>query len=306
MKQYLIHIAVILCSFFLCIDGYAQQEPMYSQYMFNMSQINPAYAGNRATNNIMLLHRKQWINIDGAPSTSILSWDNRKEASNVGYGLQLYNDQLGIEYTTGFQGFYSYRLAFERSSLSMGLSGGMLNYRAAFSDALTNEGNDPLFQEDVNAWLPTVGVGALYACNEWYVGLSIPALLTTKVNVNTAQITSAHNHYFLTAGYIYQASEIIKLKPSFLMKAVKGAPLEFDINLNTWFNDVIGVGGSYRTGDAFVSMVEFQITPQFRLGYAYDYILSNLKSFNRGTHELMIRYEFNHEQHQLILSPRYY
>jgi type IX secretion system PorP/SprF family membrane protein len=275
--------------------------------MFNMTQINPAYAGNRATNNITSLYRKQWINVEGAPTTASLSWDKREENSNVGYGLQIYNDRIGIESTSGIQAFYSFHIPFRKSSLSMGLSGGVLNYRGEFSKANVTDANDPLFQEDVNVWLPTVGIGALYANENWYAGVSSPSILKTKVTENDAQITNnTTNHYFITSGYIFKVSEILKLKPSILLKAVKGAPLQYDFNLNTWINDIVGVGVSYRTNDAFVGMFELQVSPVFRLGYAYDYLISNLKTYSKGTHELMLRYEFDNEKKQRILSPRYY
>ena len=93
----------------------AQQTPMYSQYMFNMLNINPAYAGNRAVNNITTLYRDQWVGFEGRPVTAVISWDRRQSESNVGYGLQLYDDRLGIESTTGLQGFYSYRIQFDQN-----------------------------------------------------------------------------------------------------------------------------------------------------------------------------------------------
>jgi len=303
-----IKVVFILCLFILEATMLkAQQEPMYSQYMFNLLQINPAYAGNRAVDNITTLYRKQWVGIDNAPTTADLSWDRRSEGSNVGYGLQIYNDKLGIESTSGIQAFYSYRIPFKNSFLSFGLSGGILNYRAAFSTATTTQAGDPLFQADVCYWLPTAGFGILYATEHWYVGFSIPALLQTKVNTNnTLATTSANNHYFLTTGYVFDVSDAFKLKPSVLLKAVKGAPFEADLNLNAWFQDIVGLGVSYRTGDAFVGMFELQVSQSFRLGYAYDYTISNLQPYSKGTHELMLRYEFNNQRPNRILSPRYY
>ncbi len=303
-----IKVIVILCLFSVAGKTLnAQQEPMYSQYMFNLLQINPAYAGNRAVDNITTLFRKQWVGIDNAPTTASLSWDRRQEGSNVGYGLQLYNDQLGIESTSGLQAFYSFRIPFKNSFLSLGLSGGILNYRAAFSSASTTQGGDPLFQADVNYWLPTVGIGILYASDRWYAGFSIPALLQTKVNTdNTLVTTSANNHYFLTAGYVFECSEAFKLKPSFLMKAIKGAPFQYDLNLNAWILDIVGLGVSYRTSDAYVGMFELQVSSAIRLGYAFDYTISNLQRYSKGTHELMLRYEFNNQKTNRVLSPRYY
>lgn len=289
----------------------AQQEPMYSQYMFNMLNVNPAYAGNRAVDNISILYRKQWVNIDGAPNTGTISWDRRQEGTNVGYGLQIYNDRLGVESTSGIQGYYSYRITFSESFLSFGLSAGALNFRAAYltgTHPTTDGGVDHAFDEDVNKWLPTVGFGLLYASDKWYVGLSVPALLRTKVNLYDQGIVSgANNHYFLTGGYIFTPSEVLKIKPSIMVKAVTGAPIEYDFNLNGWINDVVGLGVSYRTNDALVGMFELQISPRLRLGYAYDYLISNIKTYSTGTHELMLRYEFNNVQkNERILSPRYY
>jgi type IX secretion system PorP/SprF family membrane protein len=285
----------------------AQQEAMYSQYMFNMVQINPAYAGNRAVDNVTTMFRKQWVGIEGAPTTANLSWDRRETASNIGYGAQIYTDRIGIESTVGVQGFYSYRIPFLNSSLALGLSAGVLNYRAEYTKLTTMTASDPLFAENINGFRPTVGFGALYATENWYAGFSIPALLQTKITEsNLAITTGANNHYFLTGGYIFDVSPDVKLKPSVLFKAVQGAPLEVDLNLNAWIQDVIGLGVSYRTGDALIGMFEVQLSPQIRLGYAYDYTLSYLKSYSKGTHELMLRYEFGSPKTQQVLSPRYY
>ena len=280
---------------------------MYSQYMFNMINLNPAYAGNFGGDNITLLYRMQWVGVDGAPKTGTVSWDTRNVDSNVGYGLQLYNDRLGIESTTGFQGFYSYKLKLSYSTLTFGLSGGALNYQAAYSKATTTSSNDPLFEQDINIILPTIGFGILYNANRMYLGFSIPAFLKTKIDINnTRYSTSANNHYFLTGGYVFDVSEGIKLKPSMLIKAAQGSALAFDVNINAWIQNTVGLGVSYRANDALVGMFEIRITPQLTLGYAYDYLISNLKTFSTGSHELMMKIEFNQPKNLRIISPRYY
>lgn len=286
----------------------AQQEPMYSQYMFNMINLNPAYAGNLGVNNITLLYRRQWVGVDGAPKTGTLSWDRRHPDSNVGYGLQIYSDRLGIESTTGVHAFYSYRLRFPNSNLTFGLSAGALNYLATYSKATTSTNGDPLFEEDVKVVLPTIGFGMLYNSERLYLGFSIPALLKTKTGINQTLIsTSANNHYFLTGGYIFDLSNVVKFKPSVLVKMVQGSPIAYDLNMNAWFQNSVGIGVSYRTKDALVGMFEIQMSPKLRLGYAYDYVISNLKAYNvGGSHELMLRYEFNCSRNERVLSPRYY
>ena len=285
----------------------AQQEPMYSQYMFNMINLNPAYAGNLWGDNVTLLYRMQWVGVDGAPKTGTLSWDKRAPDSDVGYGLQIYNDRLGIESTTGMQAFYSYRIQFPNSNLVFGLSGGVLNYRAAYSKANTINPNDPLFEQDVNVVLPSIGFGMLYNTERMYVGFSIPALLKTKIDMNSSLVSTANHHYFLTGGCMVDLSNDFKLEPSTLLKAVKGSPLSFDLNMNLWYQNSLGGGLSYRYKDAVVAMFEVQLSPVIRLGYAYDYTLSSLKTYNvGGSHELMLRYEFNVPKYRKVLSPKYF
>ena len=288
----------------------AQQTPMYSQYMFNMLNINPAYAGNRAVNNITALYRDQWVGFEGRPVTAVISWDRRQSESNVGYGLQLYDDRLGIESTTGLQGFYSYRIPFDQNVLTFGLSLGLLNFKAAYTETTIIDAGDPAFAQNESVWLPTAGFGMLVAGEKWYGGFSIPGLLKTKSFYNdrerTALTQGANYHYFLTGGYVFEMSDAIKLKPSLLFKAVAGAPLQVDVNLNSWWNDCVGLGISCRTGEAVVGLVELQVNPHIRLGYAYDYTISKLNQFNQGSHELMLRYEFELDKVVEIFSPRYY
>jgi type IX secretion system PorP/SprF family membrane protein len=262
--------------------------------MFSMLQINPSYAGNHTGDNITALYRDQWVGMAGAPKTMGISWEKRYSSSNEGFGCQIYNDQLGIEKTTGVQGFFSHHIAFEDSYLALGVSGGILNYQASYSQAHPDNTSDPDFQTNVNGWLPTAGFGVLYATPTWYIGFSIPALLHTQIDATNyldQDNVGANNHYFLNGGYVYTLSDDVDLKPSFLIRAVKGSPIQGDINLNCWFENTFCIGLSYRTGDAVVGMLEFQLSQELRLGYSYDYNISNLSSYNAGTHELMLHWE---------------
>jgi len=303
------------CLLFCSISINAQVEVMYSQYMNNMLNINPAYAGNRAGDNITSLYRKQWVNVEGAPTSYSLSWDRGTEDIGdglynkfhpVSYGLQIYSDKLGVETSHGFQAFYSYRIKFNQSFLSLGLSGGVINYNAAYSQVSTSNGGDDSFAEDVHAFLPTAGLGILYVNMHWYAGLSVPALLKTKVRNNSYSFTASNSSYFLTGGYILDVTEYLKLKPSFLIKAIQGESIYYDLNLNAWINNSVGLGVSYRPKDAVVGIFQLQLSPRITLGYAYDYLLSYLRYFSSGSHELLIRYEFNRPKNQHILSPRYF
>jgi type IX secretion system PorP/SprF family membrane protein len=287
-------------------------DPMFSQYMFNMLNINPAYAGNRAVNNVSLVYRNQWLGYEGNPVTMMLSWDKRKQESNAGYGAQVYNDHLGIQSTTGVQGFYSYRLPFDNhSTLTMGLSGGVMNYNDHFSGMNLWDTGDAA-AADQTEWLPTAGVGALYFMDQWYVGISIPALLRTTPKSLLGNVKRYNNpfgtdyQYYLTGGYILMITNDLVVKPSTLVKYSTSSGLQLDLNMNAWWDNKYGVGFSYRTGNAIVGMLECQITPQFRLGAAYDYIVSNLNYQNNGAVEVLLRYEFDTGKNIGIGSPRYY
>lgn len=294
---------------FLISTAVGQQQPMYSQYMFNMLNINPAFTGSREVPTTTALFRRQWLGFAGAPSSGSVTFDNRVQDRNHSWGAQMYYDKLGIERTTGVQGFYSYSAPFERATLSLGLSFGALNYSLDRKRTNSYDQGDVLLQSSISKILPTAGFGALLAAEKWYVGFSAPALLRTKVMMDgTASIrqAGADGHYFLTAGYIIPVSEAVTIKPSTLVKAVLGAPVQVDLNMNVWLNNTIGFGASYRTADAFVGLVELRINNNLRLGYSYDYGISKHLTYNTGTHELMLRHELGGKQSKRIVSPRFF
>ncbi len=312
MKNKSVKIVLSLCFMLLVFLSkvVAQTEPMYSQYMFNMLNVNPAYAGSRSVPSMTALFRNQWVGIPGAPQTSSISLDMPLNDDKVGLGIQLYDDRLGIEHTTGFQVNYAYRIHIsDEGVLAMGIRAGLLNYRANFSEVTTFQTNDPAFYQNVNGFLPAAGAGIYYTTDKFYVGLSVPSLLQTKLNAkqqaDVGETKFSNLHFFATAGTVFNMSENVALKPSILMKSVSGAPLEYDFNCNVWLQNKIGVGASYRTGDAVVGMLEWQINDQLRFGYGYDYTTSKLNAYNQGTHEVMLRYEFGSGRSSFI-SPRYF
>lgn len=306
-------VGILFCFHFSSLKG--QQGTMYSQYMFNMLSINPAYAGNRAVDNVTVLYRNQWSGFPGAPQSAFVSWDKRKQDSNVGYGAQMYTDHIGDENTTGAQGFYSFRIPFRRSTLTLGVSGGMFNYGFQLLGSNAWDQGDPSLMNE-SIWVPTVGIGTLYFTEKWYVGLSIPTLLKTEVNISDkvqkVNNFGANHQVYLSGGYIYEANNLLSLKPSFLIKTYTASPIQIDLNLNAWYLNKYGIGFSYRTGDfntggAVVGIAEYQITQQIRIGYAYDYTLSAVNLYSKQTHEILLRYEFDTSKSSFnIRSPRYY
>jgi type IX secretion system PorP/SprF family membrane protein len=287
----------------------AQQRPMYSQYMFNMLNINPAYAGSRGVVSATALYRDQWVGIPGAPKTASFSLDMALNEKKIGLGIQLYDDRLGVERTTGLNASYAFRVQFSNSgTLSLGLQAGLLNYRANYSEVRTYQPGDPSFAQNINGLLPAFAAGIYYNADKFYIGVSTPALLQTKLrNDNTADVSSTGRdlHLFLASGFVVGLGQNLMLKPSVLVKAVSGAPVEYDLNANLWIQNTLALGFSYRTGDAYVGMVELQMNKQLRFGYAYDKTFSNLGALNTGTHELMLRMEFG-SSNSKVASPRYF
>lgn len=307
VHKYIIMMAVLLG---LSIKSKAQQQPMYSQYMFNMMNINPAYAGSRGVTSMTALFRDQWVNMPGSPKTASVSVDMAVKQKKIGLGVQVYDDRLGVERTTGVNLSYAFRIqTSENGTLSLGLQAGMLNYRANYTEVSTFQSNDPVFNQNVNGLLPAAGAGIYYNSDKFYIGASVPAVLKTKISKNNvadiSSITGRELHVFLASGFVADINEDLVLKPSLLVKATSGAPVEFDLNTNLWIKNTIAIGGSYRTGDAYVGMVEWQMNRQLRFGYAYDKTFSNLGLYNSGTHELMLRLEIGQEGSKMV-SPRYF
>jgi type IX secretion system PorP/SprF family membrane protein len=288
----------------------AQQHPMYSQYMFNMMNINPAYAGSRGVGTVTALYRNQWEGIEGAPKTASVGFDMPVKTKKIGIGFQVYDDKLGIERTSGFNASYAFRIQLtESGTLSLGLQAGLLNYRANYTESVTFQPGDPAFSRNISGILPAAAAGIYYNSDKFYLGVSTPALLNTKISydnvASVSGVTGRDMHLYLASGFVVNLNRDLVLKPSLLVKAVSGAPVEYDMNANLWISNTIAFGFSYRTGDAYVGMAELQLSRQFRIGYAYDKTFNSLGNLNTGTHELMLRYEFGSTNGK-VASPRYF
>jgi len=297
--------------FFAYTKTMAQTEPMYSQYMYNMLGVNPAYAGSREATSFNLFQRKQWVGLEGAPQTTSVSIDNAIYNKKAGWGIQIYDDKLGVEKADGINIMTSTRIRVsENGILSGGLSFGLMNYRIDLINVANRyTASDPAFYSNLNKWTPSIGLGLFYNTENFYAGISIPNILKSRLTAfdvirSSLQKVNA-KHVFVTTGFVYALNEDVKIKPSTMIKIVQGAPIEADLNTNVWFHDLIAVGVSYRTGDAVIGMAEIQANENLRLGYAYDVTLSPLKAYNNGSHELMIRYEFGNSKTK-VKSTRYF
>ncbi len=298
-----------LLGLLLCITlvpAQAQQRMMFTQYMFNGLAINPAYAGSQESLDLTLLAREQWIGIDGAPSTQTFSAHTPLPNTKASVGLLLTRDQIGVDAQTGLYGAYAYRIKMAQGTLSAGLQLGFDSYRTGFSRLqLDNDDDQHFAQDDAQAWLPNFGAGLYYSTNKFYAGFSAPYLLNNLYPSNEVSEARQYRHYFMSAGYVFDLSRELKLKPNVLVKAVQGAPVQVDLNANLLIKETLWVGMSYRSFDALSWLVEFQFAPAFRAGYAYDMTVSPLKQVNSGSHELMLNYRLSFQKSKII-TPRYF
>lgn len=310
MKRIILSITVVICTLNI---AQAQQDALFSQYMFNTMLINPAYTGSRDVVSLNALYRKQWLNVKGAPETMTFSADMPLRGETMGGGLVVYNDRIGVVNNTGFYANYAYRVRLNSNLLlSMGASAGAMNYRANYTEVKLSESGgteDPAFAQNVNRILPNLGLGLYLNNDRFYIGLSIPHVLNNKLTYagfgGQQAFARQYRHIFLIAGYVFDLNHYMKLKPSTLIKQVYGAPIQMDLNANLWFHDRIAVGLSYRSLDAPVFLLEVQILDQLRFGYAFDYSHTRVRYYNMGTHEVMLRYELGYDKGKMI-TPRYF
>lgn len=303
-------ISLFLACFCISVDSFAQQDPMYTQYMENLLTLNPAYAGSRDVLSAMVVSRNQWVSMPGAPDTRSFSIHSPFKETNTGVGFSFLSDEVGPIKQTGFYLDYSYTLHMgPKQSLSLGLKGGVNFYEAGLSDLLTNDPDDPTFADDINRkFLPNFGVGAFYYSSKFYLGLSVPKLIENKINKNsisTQGISKEEMHVFFMSGYVIDVNRIVKFKPSVLTKYVKNAPLALDLTGTFVFYDRLWLGAMYRFGESFGGLLQIQLTNQLKLGYSYDLPINKLGAYNNGTHEIMVVFDFDFGRGR-VRSPRYF
>ncbi|MCW0484832.1 PorP/SprF family type IX secretion system membrane protein [Gaoshiqia sediminis] len=309
-KNYIRRLIFTLLWFCAVLAVHAQQDPMYTQYMDNILTVNPAYAGTGRVMNVRALTRNQWVSLDGAPTTHVVSMHTPVGREMMGLGFSFLTDKIGPISQTGAYFDYSYRVAFGfRQYLSFGLKGGVNFYEARLSDLSLVDPNDPIFQSDVNQrFLPNVGLGLFFHSDRFYLGLSVPKMLRntiTRSSYTVEQLQKEELHYFLMTGYVFDVNQVVKFKPYFQLKYLNNVPLSVDISTHFLLYDKLWLGAMYRVGDAVGGMMQLQVTDQFKVGYSYDITSSDLNSFNRGTHEILVSYDFVSSRRRAH-SPRYF
>lgn len=288
----------------------AQQDPMYTQYMFNQLPVNPAYAGSKDRLAALVLHRAQWVGFEGAPNTTSFTVHSPIAGSRSSFGVTVVHDQIGISNNIHLKGDYAYRIDFGNWRLAMGVSGEMKRQQMSWNRVNPLQPFDPNLPAGAdNVSLPNFGGGIYIDTDRFYVGAAMPRLLENDLDYTSgiASVTSAarqRRHYYFMGGAIFDLSSNVKFKPAILTKFTDNAPVSIDINTSFLFSEKVWLGATFRNGDS-IDLIAQMIFGDFRVGYAYDYTLTQLNAYNRGTHEILL--EFNVQRKvKGIYHPRYF
>lgn len=288
----------------------AQQEIMISQYMFNGLVLNPAYAGSHPYVSSSILHRSQWLKFDGAPTTQTLAVDAPFANRRLGAGLTFSNDQIGVTKQQEVALNFAAKVSTGRGRLALGLKVGGAFYSATLSDLTVFDANDPTYNNNISGqFIPKVGAGIYYYERNWFAGISMPVLyagdkaILPEVTLNDKFFKT---HTYFNAGYVFEPSSILAIKPSILVKYQGEAPTEVDLNCNVMFFKKFWLGAGYRTGDAVIFMAEYNITDMLRIGYAYDWTTTDIGNYSNGSHEVMLGLDFGKDVKLKVRSPRYF
>lgn len=311
MKQVYVFLVFIL----LPIITFSQQDPQFTQYMYNTQVVNPAYVGSRDAMSFGLLYRTQWLSFEGAPKTGTFTFNTPIGVlDQMGLGLSLVSEEIGPAAETNINIDYSYSILFgEVNKLSFGVKAGLDILNVDFTKLNIYDEEDPKFQQNVdNNLQPQIGAGIYYNTNKFYAGVSVPNFLRTKhydegnlTNTDVDAVARERQHYFFITGYVFDLNENLKFKPATLVKVVSGSPLQWDFSANFLINEKFTLGAAYRWSAAVSGLVGFQASESIFLGFAYDYQTTDIEDYSDGSYEFMIRFElFNNGDK--IVAPRFF
>lgn len=290
-----------------CYTGFAQQDAQYTQYMYNTVNVNPGYTGTRGVLSAFLLHRTQWVGLDGAPVTNNFSIHTPINNSNLGIGLSIVNDRIGPTTDNTLSASVSYAVQVsENYKLNFGLSASGNMFNLDTEKLRPQDQNDPNLMNFNNELSPNFGAGVYLHSDKFYLGLSVPNFLQDKkYSDNDVAVFQEKMNFYGIAGYVFDLSPSVKFKPAVLTKMVTGAPLQVDGSANFLFFDKLMLGAAYRWDAAFSGMAGFQITDGIYIGYGYDRETTKLKNYNSGSHEVFLRFELFSKVSKMV-SPRFF
>ena len=272
--------------FLLSWSSEAQIDPLYAQYLNNPLLINPAYAGLNNNLNAGVTYRKQWAGFDGSPTTYNVNAHTSLFDNKMGVGLIVLKDIAGINTNTEVHGTYAYRLNLDQKYLSFGLQAGFISFKGNNNDLNPYDPQDPAFIENQNISKPSFGAGLILNSERYFLGLSVPRMLKSKVVFDDIESQLYSQHFYAMGAYIFYINEHIRLKPSVLLKSVKGSPLSTDVNFAINFEEKVTAGIYTRNLNAYGLMGQIKFGGSYRFGYAFEVPSGNSVGARFTTHEL--------------------
>ncbi|MEO0571721.1 MAG: type IX secretion system membrane protein PorP/SprF [Bacteroidota bacterium] len=271
----------------------AQQEPLYTQYMYNIGSFNPAYVGTVESAELSALYRAQWIDIPGAPRNLRFGANLPMNNEKMGLGFNVISDALGPSTQTYFDVSYSYQINLSDASwLSFGLDAGGSILNLDYSKGTFENPGEPLIGgQDFNQFYPVVGAGMFAYGEQWYTGVSIPNFLTLGIYEEELEAVVDNDLQFnFITGYVFNISDRSKFKPALLMNVLPGAPVNFNLSANFLFLDALTLGANYRIDNSISGVFGIQVSNGMFFGYSYDYNTNGLGEFNNGSHEAILKF----------------
>lgn len=298
---------------------HAQQEAQYTQFMFNKLAFNPAYAGNAGHPCFSVLHRSQWVGLEGAPVSQVLNFHTPLKNDRVGIGMTVLHDKIGPANNWSYQLKYSYGIPIANGKLAIGLQGSMRRYRVDWSATNAIQSGDGLLMEDpASKILPNFGMGLYFQNNRFFLGASLPNILRGDLSFyegsdNSSDFSAETPHYYFMGGLILKKGNVTKFKPSILVKYTEHAPLSIDLNAMLIFFDKFWLGTTYRLGgdkaasigESVDAIVQYQLNRSIRAGISYDYSLSKMSAYNSGTFEVVLDYCIR-KNDEVMTNPRFF
>lgn len=311
-RKHIFYLGILFLSCFPSFRGFSQQEATFSQFMFAHQLLNPAYVGSKMYTNATALHRAQWLGFEGAPVTQALAVNGRVQDKQLGWGVHVLNDKIGPIVNTVFNidGAYHLTLNEKGHQLALGVKMGIHNYNLNADLIRTLTPGDVAFDIGTNFdILPNIGFGLYYHQPKFYMGFSIPRMLSN----NRYQIS---RHGYLVMGGMLSITPAWTIKPNILFKQSEGSPMGFDFSALLIYEDRFWLGPQVRSaveslfpndrlGGAYGMMGGIHLNANWSVGYAYSTGLGDLNAaFNAGTHEIILRFDFNIKDLAALRSPR--
>ncbi len=314
---------LLMVVLFYSISVSAQQEPMYTQFMFNKMAINPAYCGHEKVWSLTALYRNQWIGFEGAPDAQTISLNSPVFFNKIGLGLNLKRQAIGVTKLLTIEGLYSYKLRVGESVLSLGLQFSARNYSVNFRDERLLSIHDisidsSIPQEQLSKIYLNTGFGVYYNFKSFYIGASLPRLIRSDLTFNRIGskelFSEEKRHMLFMTGLEVFLGESSSITPQLLVKIAENSPFDFDFDLNYNYKQKYTLGLNYRYGGAnrdFGESIDFilgmQMNEKIFAALAYDVGLSKLRAYHNGSIELMIHYKFKKVDHTIEhINPRFY